>query len=146
MVRYPLATNCMNALDTNIWVYLHDTSDPRKQLRAKRVVTDAQPLVLPWQVGCEFLAASRKLQARGFDHEMSWDALEDIIQLAAEIVLPSDVDWTNARNLQRRYSLSIWDALLIATCMRHGVTTLYTEDMGAPRTIAGLALVNPFAD
>ncbi|MBY0513446.1 MAG: hypothetical protein K2P78_05990 [Gemmataceae bacterium] len=40
--------------------------------------------------------------------------------------------------------LSFWDALLVAACLRGGVTVLYTEDMGAPRVIGALSLVNPF--
>jgi predicted nucleic acid-binding protein len=32
----------------------------------------------------------------------------------------------------------------VATCLRDGVKVLYTEDMGAPRTVDSLTLVNPF--
>ena len=56
----PPATNCMNAIDTNVWLYSHDTRDRRKQRLAQRLVAAVRPLALPWQVGCEFVAASRK--------------------------------------------------------------------------------------
>lgn len=51
----------MNVVDTNIWIYCHDTRDPAKQQRARELVRTVRPLTLLWQVGCEFIAASRKL-------------------------------------------------------------------------------------
>jgi hypothetical protein len=51
----------MNAVDTNVWLYSHDTRDPRKQALAQQLIASTRPLALPWQVGCEFIAASRKL-------------------------------------------------------------------------------------
>lgn len=33
--------------------------------------------------------------------------------------------------------------MLLGACVEAGVTTLYTEDMGAPRTIDTIQLVNP---
>jgi predicted nucleic acid-binding protein len=60
------------------------------------------------------------------------------------IALPDPADWDLAKEIQLHDLLSFWDALLIATCMRHEVTTLYTEDMSSPRTIRGVRLLNPF--
>ena len=56
----------MNALDTNIWIYSHDTRDPEKQRRAQELIRTVQPLAPLWQVGCEFIAASRRLASMGF--------------------------------------------------------------------------------
>jgi predicted nucleic acid-binding protein len=61
--------------------------------------------------------------------------------LADVILLPVPDLWSETQALQGRYSLSFWDALLAATCLRNGVQILYTEDMGAPRTIDTLSLV-----
>src|SRR6266851_6914561 len=70
-----LVTNSMIALDTNIWIYSHDTRDPAKQAAAQQLIGQTRPLALPWQVGCEFVAASRKLQAQGFSEQQAWLAL-----------------------------------------------------------------------
>ncbi len=48
----------MNALDTNVWIYSHDTRETEKQQMAQRLIAEARPGVLLWQVGCEFIAAS----------------------------------------------------------------------------------------
>jgi predicted nucleic acid-binding protein len=134
----------MNALDTNVWLYSHDTRDPRKQGLAQQLIATARPLALPWQVGCEFVAASRKLTAAGFTEAQAWAALTAMRALADVILLPVPDLWPETQALQARYSLSFWDALLVSTCLRGGVQVLYTEDIGAPRAIDSLSLVNPF--
>jgi predicted nucleic acid-binding protein len=134
----------MIAIDTNIWLYSHDTRDARKQALAQQLIAAARPLVLPWQVGCEFVAASRKLAAAGFTEAQAWAALGVMRALVDDILLPIPDLWPESQVLQGRHSLSFWDALLVSACLRGGVQTLYTEDMGAPRTIDSLSLVNPF--
>ncbi len=134
----------MNAIDTNIWVYSHDTRDSTKQQIADRVIDEVRPMVLLWQIGCEFLAACRKLEPAGFTKDDAWDALGDMQAMSETTITPVAELWPETKACQERYSLSFWDALLIATCIRAGVQILYTENMGAPRTIDGLALVNPF--
>jgi predicted nucleic acid-binding protein len=134
----------MNAFDTNIWIYARDTRQPRKQAIAQHLVATERPFVLLWQVGCEFISASRKLAAIGFTEDKAWLALTDMQNMAGQVALPSLQVWTDAQDLQRRHTLSFWDALLVAACVRAGVRTLYTENLGAPRGIDGVSLVNPF--
>jgi predicted nucleic acid-binding protein len=134
----------MNTIDTNVWLYTHDNRDPHKQAVAQQLVATTSPLALLWQVGCEFVAASRKLAPLGFTEHQAWAALAAMQTLADAVLLPVPDLWPQTQALQGRYSLSLWDALLIAACLHGAVKVLYTEDMGAPRTIDGLSLVNPF--
>ncbi len=48
-----------------------------------------------------------------------------------------------ALNLADRFSLAHWDSMILGACQAAGVTILYTEDMGAPRAINGVQLINP---
>ena len=134
----------MNALDTNIWLYFHDKRDPRKQAVAKQLTATVRPLVLPWQVGCEFIAGSRKLVHLGFTETQAWSALAAMEALADAVLLPATAVWRDAERLQHAHMLSFWDALLVAACILDGVKVLYTEDLGSPRTIETLTLINPF--
>jgi predicted nucleic acid-binding protein len=134
----------MNAIDTNVWLYSHDNRDQRKQGVAQQLIAASSPMALPWQVGCEFVAASRKLAVAGFTEAHAWAALVLMRGMAHVILLPVPDLWPETQALQGRYSLSFWDALLACTCLRGGVQTLYTEDMGAPRIIDSLSVVNPF--
>lgn len=57
----------MNAVDTNVLIYVNDPRDPMKQRIASSLVATLSDAVLLWQVACEYLAASRKLEPLGYD-------------------------------------------------------------------------------
>src|SRR5437773_1297294 len=99
----------MNAFDTNVWLYSHDTRDPQKQAIALQLIATTRPLALPWQVGCEFVAASKKLSSVGFTESHAWTALGAMRALADVILLPDPDLWSDAHALQGRFSLSFWD-------------------------------------
>src|SRR5437868_5855523 len=103
----------MIALDTNIWIYSHDTRDPAKQATAQNLIAQAQPLALPWQVGCEFIAASRKLKPWGFSEQEAWQALDAMQAAAAVVLLPEAELWSETHDLLQRFTMSFWDALLV---------------------------------
>jgi predicted nucleic acid-binding protein len=100
----------MNVIDTNIWIYRHDSRDPRKQSIAKNLVSTLRPLALPWQVGCEFVAAARKLAPLGFDEANAWAALADMQIIAQAVVMPTPQIWLDAKSIQKAHTLSFWDA------------------------------------
>src|SRR2546421_637255 len=129
----------MNALDTNIWIYSHDTRDPVKQQKAQQLIANVGSLALLWQVGCEFIAACRKLQSFGFTEDKAWAALADMRAMASAILLPVPDLWLETQNLQSRFALSFWDALLVASCIHGGVATLYSENFGGHSAFDGLA-------
>jgi predicted nucleic acid-binding protein len=97
--------------------------------QAKRIAA-TRLLALPRQVGCEFVAASRKLAAAGFTEAQACAALAAMRGLADVILLPVPDLWTEAEAIQGGLSLSFWDALLVAACLRGGVRVLYTEEYG----------------
>src|SRR4051812_48523075 len=72
----------MTAIDTNVWIYWHDVRDPVKQNIAAQVIATTPPLALPWQVGCEFVSAARKLIPFGFTEAQAWAALHAMVNLA----------------------------------------------------------------
>ena len=94
----------MNAIDTNVWLYSHDTRDPRKQGIAQQLIATTRPLALPWQVGCEFVAASRKLATAGFTEAQAWAALAAMRVLANAILLPVPDLWPETQALQAPYA------------------------------------------
>ena len=60
------------------------------------------------------------------------------------MVVPSWPSLARAESLMTRFSLSHWDALLLAACKEASVTTLYSEDMAAGTDYDGVTIVNPF--
>ena len=60
------------------------------------------------------------------------------------LLLPTPSVLDQALDLAGRYSLSHWDSMILGACKEAGVTTLYTEDMGAPMVYDGIQLIDPF--
>lgn len=134
----------MNAVDTNVLIYSRDPRDPKKQAAANNLLASLADGVLLWQVACEYLAASRKLERFGYDLTQ---ALADVSDMRAAwlTVLPTWEVADRAERLLQKYSLSFWDALLVAACLEAGVTRLYTEDFDDSLRAEGLEVINPFA-
>ena len=126
-------------LDTNILLYLL-SADPIKAGKAEDVVAGGG--IISVQVLNELASvASRKLQ-------MPFEDIQEILSQIRTIctVEPITVD-THDRGLQLaiQYSLSIYDAMIIAAVLLAGRTTLYTEDMHDGRIIdQQLTIKNPF--
>jgi predicted nucleic acid-binding protein len=132
----------MNAVDTNILIYVNDPRDPVKQGIAASLVSSLTDGVLLWQVACEYLAASRKLEPLGYDRAQAWQYVRDLQQVW-HTVLPTWNVLNRAEDLLNRFSLSYWDAMIVAACLEANVQTLYTEDFGYS-IIDGLSIQNRF--
>lgn len=133
----------MNAVDTNVLLYVHDPRDVTKQLTASNLLKSLSDGVLLWQVACEYLAASRKLVPSGYNLAQAYQDVRDLQRIWFTL-LPSWSTLDRAETLVNTYSLSFWDAMIIAACLEAGVTRLYSEDFDAYPRVDGLELVNPF--
>ena len=134
----------MTALDTNILIYSCDKSDPRRQQTALEIVSSSSDGVLLWQVACEFVAASRKLAVDGFTTDQAWERLAEYLEVFP-LVLPSAAVLERAGILHRREGWSFGDAMIVAACVKAGVTHLYSEDLPGRAAPAPLQVINPFA-
>ena len=134
----------MNAVDTNVLIYVRDPRDPAKQQKAVQLTTGLSDGALLWQVACEFVAASRKLAPFGFIQTRAWHEVERL-RVLWKLILPSENVLTRAEQLTATHSLSFWDAMIVAACMEGGITRLYTEDFDNSLTqTTGVEIVNPF--
>jgi predicted nucleic acid-binding protein len=139
----------MNAIDTNVLLYSVDRNEPAKQFLAQQLLRQlhsaAEPTFLLWQVLGELAQQLRRwcdqnrLTASEFAQHVQ--AFRHLFPLT----LPTAQAFDSALNLADRFSLSHWDSMILGACQAAGATRLYTEDMGAPRTIDGIELINPFA-
>jgi predicted nucleic acid-binding protein len=134
----------MNAVDTNVLVYVRDPRDSAKQQKAIGLTTGMGDGALLWQVACEFVAASRKLAPFGFTQAEAWRELERLRRLW-KTILPSENVLTRAEQLTATHNFSFWDSMLVAACIDGGITRLYTEDFDASISKAiGIEIINPF--
>ena len=82
----------MNAVDTNVLVYLHDPRDRNKQAAAAALVSSLTDGVLIWQVACEYVAAARKLKALGVTNDEIWRNLR-LLQSSGRWYCPTPHIW-----------------------------------------------------
>ena len=138
----------MNAIDTNVLIYRLDRTEPVKQAKARELLrhlsSDPTPTLLLWQVLGELMRQLRYWQDQGqMAREASLRYIATFRKLLP-LVMPTPQVADRALDLAGRFSLSHWDSMLLAACLEANVDTLYTEDMGAPRQIDSIRLVNPF--
>lgn len=139
----------MNAVDTNILLYSIDRNEPTKQLKAQDLLQQLhaadEPAILLWQVLCEVTHQLRRWREQGRLTPNEFSNHARAFRHLFPLALPTPEAFDAAVELAERFGLSHWDSMLLGACRAAGATRLYTEDMGSPRTLDGVELVNPFA-
>ena len=133
----------MIALDTNVLIYACDKADPARQATALEPISNARDGVIPWQVACEFIAASRKLERQGFTATDAWARLGDFLAVCRLLIPAGSGVFDRARGLHLTRNVAFWDAMILASCLDAGVKVLYSEDLPGG-DVEGLSVVNPF--
>lgn len=128
------------ALDTNILIYAY-ADDPRTDVARELLLKGGRVSV---QALNEFANVARRKLG------LSWEEIEiavaDIVMLCGDPV-PLDLDVHLAgRAYAERYTLSLYDGLMIAAAVQADCDVLYSEDMHDGLVVADrLRIVNPFA-
>jgi predicted nucleic acid-binding protein len=133
----------MDAVDTNVLLYAHDPRDPVKQQAAIALIESLSDAALLWQVACEYLAASRKLEPFGFRPSDAWKDVQDL-RMVWTTILPSWESLDRAGGLIQQHGMSFWDAMIVAACQECGITRLYSEDFGSHLRLDRIEITNPF--
>jgi len=135
-------------LDTNILVHAYLLLHPHKHAAARKLV------LAGWQDGsglttlqnlCEFFVVATKKISKPMPQAEAATIVGEFLESTHWRVLdrhPATV--THAMDLARAHRIPFWDALIAATMLEHGVTTLVTENERDFRRIPGLILFNPF--
>lgn len=61
-----------------------------------------------------------------------------------QIHSPTSADVLQAIQLQERYQLSFWDAMIITSAVRMGCQTVWSEDLNSGQTYDRVTVINPF--
>lgn len=130
-------------IDTNVLVYLFDADSPRKQARARFLLSEvADSAIVSTQVLGEFhVAVTRKL-ARPLAFEQAQAAVEALCELRVRPIHEGLVRAAIRRSQASR--LSYWDALIVETAMEAEAAVLLTEDMQDGQEFDGMRVANPF--
>jgi predicted nucleic acid-binding protein len=103
-----------------------------------------EPTVLLWQVLGEVAQQLRRWRDQGKLTPAEFSQHVRGFRYLFPLALPTPEAFDFALSLANRFSLSHWDSMILGACKAAGATRLYTEDMGAPGTIDGVDLINPF--
>jgi len=127
-------------LDTNVVLYAFSQDDTRRQMAETLLAAGG---ALSVQVLNEFIAVARRKL------DKSWKEVRRALDVL-RVFCPEPVALTvetheRAVHIAERYGYSIFDALIIATALYAGDSTLYTEDMREGQAIDGLTIRNPFS-
>ena len=134
-------------LDTDILVYDHDRSAGRKHVLARSLVEQLWATgegVLSTQVLQELcINLSRKME-NPFSLEEVREAIQDYLRW--RVVVNTTDSVLQALELESRYKISFWDALILQAAESAGVAVLYSEDFAAGQSYGGVRVMNPFTN
>ena len=131
-------------VDTNILIYAHDRDAREKHAAAAKVIKElwnSRTGVLSTQVLQEFYVnVTRKIPtplpravARHLVQQYSaWPVVEIDVAMIGK-----------ASEIEERYTISFWDALIVAAAQHASAETLLSEDRNACKDFDGVRIENP---
>ena len=131
-------------VDTNILMYAHDASAGAKHDRAKALVEELwrdRTGVVSTQVLQELAVNLRRKAGRPLDAKATRDIVTDY--LTWQVVVNSGESILEALDLEARYRISFWDALVLQAANASGADVLYSEDLSDGQTYGSVRVVNP---
>ncbi|MGD9905301.1 MAG: PIN domain-containing protein [Vicinamibacterales bacterium] len=132
-------------VDTNILMYAHDTAAGDKHARAKVLVEDlwqSRPGVVSTQVLQELAVNLRRKAKKPLDARATRDVVSDY--LAWQVVVNGGDSILEALELEARYQISFWNALIIQAAQTAGADALYSEDLSDGQRYGSVRVENPF--
>jgi predicted nucleic acid-binding protein len=132
-------------VDTNVFVYARDASEPSKQPTAARWIEQLW-IEQRGRTGIQVLNEYYVTVTRKLDPGMAPDdAWDDVRALLAWAPQPVDRDVVlRARDIERRHGLSWWDSMIVAAAQLQSCALLLTEDLQDGWACDGVTVCNPF--
>jgi predicted nucleic acid-binding protein len=130
-------------VDSNVFLYAFDDADPAKQVAAQKWRAElwkSRRGRVSFQVLGEFYINAVRKEYAAFE-----DARAEVRDLLAWNPVVADaalleLGW----NIQDRYQLSYWDAMIVAAAKVASCRFLLTEDLQPGQKLDGVEVLNPF--
>lgn len=135
----------MNFVDSNIWIYGHDSSAGVKQVRAQELLAElrgGRSLATSIQVLQEFFVNVTTKARPAIPAAEAATAIRDMA--TNRLHRPNAGDVLGAIGIQERVALSFWDAMIVRSASALGCEVLWTEDLAHGETYEGVEVRNPF--
>lgn len=132
-------------VDTNIIVYSMDRTAGDKRAKALRVVEqlwDSREGVISTQVLQEAIIYLRRRVGHRLSAQETREALSGFFMW--EVFVNTEETILKALEVEERYQISFWDALILQSAESSGATILYSEDLSHGQMYGTVRVVNPF--
>ena len=136
----------MFVFDTNVLIYAHDRSAGSKHERAKQLLREL------WEnrKGCLSVQVLQEFYVNITQKVPEPLAPEAAAQLIADLSTwqvhqPGEKVLLEAIDLQNRYRLSFWDAMILVSAMTLGCEILWSEDFNSGQRYGDVVVRSPFA-
>ncbi len=131
-------------VDTNILMYAHDNAAGEKHERAKTLVEALwreRKGVVSTQVLQELAVNLRRKAARPLDAKATREIVADY--LTWQVVVNGGESILEALDLEARFQISFWDALVVQSAQASGAEILYSEDLSDGQAYGIVRVINP---
>src|SRR5262249_14845595 len=129
----------------NILMYAHDKAAGAKHDRAKALVEELwrdRTGVISTQVLQELAVYLQRKTAKPLDAMTTRDIVADY--LTWQIVVNGGDSTLGSLQLETRYQISFWDALVVHAALSAGTEVLYSEDLSEGQLYGPVRVINPF--
>jgi predicted nucleic acid-binding protein len=125
--------------------YPFDTNEPKKQKIAHKLISEALngSGIISHQVIQEFVSVASTKFKKPFTLPQLCMYMEEVL-FSLWRVSPSRESYITACEVQERYKLSWWDALIVASAIEAQADCIYTEDLQHGQSFGSVLVVNPF--
>jgi predicted nucleic acid-binding protein len=128
-------------------MYAHDAAAGAKQQRARALVEELwrhRTGVVSTQVLQELSVNLRRKAGRPLDTKATREIVADY--LTWQVIVNGGESILEALDLEERYQISFWDALVVQAAQTSGAEILYSEDLSDQQSYGSVKVINPLAD
>jgi predicted nucleic acid-binding protein len=132
-------------VDTNVLVYAYDRGAGQRHDRALNLLESLWMEgggVLSTQVLQEFYVNVRRKAKKPITHDQARALIADY--LSWDPVINDGAILLEAIDVERKYKLSFWDAMIVVAAQKSGATVLYSEDFNDGQAFGQVRVQNPF--
>jgi predicted nucleic acid-binding protein len=134
-------------VDTNIFLYAHDSEAGARHERARQILRelwDESIGCLSPQVLQEFYVNATRKIPRPLSSPVAREIMRCYVPWVRAAI---DGEMTlRAVEISEIWQTSFWDGMIVAAAERSGASELLTEDLQHGQRVAGILIVNPFMD
>lgn len=133
-------------VDTNILIYAHDIDAGHKRTLAVGLLKDLWTTrrgLLSTQVLQEFYVNVTRKIPSPLSPATAREIVRGYCVWQVEVLGPDMI--LRASEIEERYELSFWDALIVTAALHGRAAKILSEDLNPGQTVEGVLIENPFA-